>query len=261
MTPRAEEAAALIWELWQAGKVTEALPAAMRPRTRTEGYAIQAGLERFTQKPLVGWKIAATSLAGQKHIGVDGPLAGRLLAETCFPPGATISIAHNCMRVAEPEFAFTFAHDLAPRATPYTIDEVMAAVADLHLTLELPDSRFADFARVGGPSLIADNACTRDLVIGPKVTAPWRHLDLAAHRVSATVGNRYTRDGIGANVLGDPRLGLTWIVNELSGLGITMKQGQLVTTGTCMVPLDILPGDHVRADFGALGTIEVGIAS
>lgn len=254
------DTAGLIWKLWQSGEVIDALPAAVRPKTRAEGYAIQAGLERFTKKPLAGWKIAATSIAGQKHIGVDGPLAGRLLAETCFAPGATISIAHNRMRVCEPEFAFTFARDLTPRAAPYTVDEVMAAVAELHLTLELPDSRFADFAKVGGPSLIADNACTRELVIGPKVGAPWRHLDLSQHRVSARVGDRYTRDGIGSNVLGDPRLGLTWIVNELSGLGITLKQGQLVTTGTCMVPLDILPGDHVHADCGALGTIEVRIA-
>ena len=29
---------------------------------------------------LFGWKIAATSEAGQKHINVDGPMAGRILA-------------------------------------------------------------------------------------------------------------------------------------------------------------------------------------
>jgi 2-keto-4-pentenoate hydratase len=260
MPPREEDAAARIWSLWQSGEVTPALPPDLRPATRTEGYAIQAHLERYTTRPLTGWKIAATSLAGQRHIGVDGPLAGRLLAETCFSPGATISIAHNRMRVAEPEFAFTMARDIIPRAQPYAQDEVMAAVADLHLTIELPDSRFADFASVGGPSLIADNACTRELVIGPRVTAPWRDLDLSRHTVKARVGRRYIRDGIGANVLGDPRIAMTWIANELSALGITLAKGQLVTTGTCMVPLDIAPGDHVHADFGALGTIEVQIA-
>lgn len=254
------QAADLIWCLWQTGEVADALPAELRPTTRAQGYAIQAHLERYTKKPLVGWKIAATSKAGQGHIGVDGPLAGRLLAEICHACGATLSIAHNRMRVAEPEFAFTLARDLAPRARPYTQAEVMAAVADLHLTIELPDSRFADFARVGGPSLIADNACTRELVIGPKVTAPWRDVDLASHKVSARVGNRYSREGIGHNVLDDPRLALTWIVNELSGLGLTLAKGQLVTTGTCMAPLEIAAGDHVVADYGVLGTIDVNVA-
>lgn len=260
MTSRDEQACGLIWTLWRTGEVIGELPAALRPATRAQGYAIQAHLESCTAKPLVGWKIAATSTAGQKHINVEGPLAGRLLAEACFAPGATISIAHNRMRVCEPEFAFVLGRDLPARSQPYSTDEVMAAVGDLHLTLELPDSRFADFTKVGGPSLIADNACTRELVIGPKVTAAWRDLDLARHAVSARVGNRYTRDGIGSNVLGDPRIAMTWIANELSGLGISLARGQLVTTGTCMVPLDILPGDHITADFGVLGAIDVRIA-
>jgi len=34
-------------------------------------HAIQAGLEAFSCKPRYGWKIAATSLAAQQHIGID----------------------------------------------------------------------------------------------------------------------------------------------------------------------------------------------
>ncbi len=52
-----------------------------------------------------------------------------------------------------------------------------------------------------------------------------------------------------------PRVALTWIANELSGMGVTLKAGEVVTTGTCMVPIDVLPGDSVTADYGALGTI------
>ena len=61
--------------------------------------------------------------------------------------------------------------------------------------------------------------------------------------------------GKGANVLGDPRVALTWLANELSGLGITLRAGQTVTTGTCMVPLTVKPGDCVFVDFGILGTL------
>jgi 2-keto-4-pentenoate hydratase len=161
------------------------------------------------------------------------------------------------MRVAEPEFAFTFASDLAPRSTAYTTDEVLDAVASLHPAIEVPDSRYTDFARAGAAQLIADNACADYFVLGPPAQAPWRSLDLAAHRVSAHVVGRYTREGSGANVLGDPRVALTWLVNELSGIGVTLNTGQVVTTGTCMVPLEIEVGDLVRADFGVLGAVEV----
>jgi CRP-like cAMP-binding protein len=66
---------------------------------------------------LFGWKIAATSEAGQKHINVDGPMAGRILAETVIQDGGTASMAGNEMRVAEPEFAFRMRTDLPARST------------------------------------------------------------------------------------------------------------------------------------------------
>ena len=260
MSDQAKQACDLIWQHWQAGTVMAHLPEGLRPETRAEGYEIQAGLEAVSDAPRAGWKIAATSVAGQQHIGVDGPLAGRLLTEKLYDDGAEISIATNRMRVAEPEFAFRFGRTVPARAAPYSVDEVMRMVSDLHLTIELPDSRFADFATVGGPALIADNACARELVVGPRVTADWRALDLAAHRVHAKVGDRYEREGIGANVLGDPRVALAWCVNEVSGLGIDLAEGELITTGTCAVPLEIEPGDEVEIDYGVLGGLSVRIA-
>jgi 2-keto-4-pentenoate hydratase len=74
--------------------------------------------------------------------------------------------------------------------------------------------------------------------------------------VHGEVVGKLARDGVGSNVLGDPRVALTWLANELSSLGITLRAGQVVTTGTCLVPLEIAPGDHVRMDFGALGRVE-----
>lgn len=254
---RAAEASALLAAHWRVGTVLEALPAALRPATRAEGYAIQARLEALSAQPLWGWKIAATSTAGQQHIGVDGPLAGRLLAEMVHADGATLPLGANRMRVAEVEFAFRMGADLAPRATPYATAEVVDAVAALHLAIEVPDSRFGDFARVGAAQLIADNACAHQFVLGPAAPEAWRGLDLAAHRVRGRVEGRYDREGIGANVLGDPRTALAWLANELSRHGVTLRAGQVVTTGTCLVPLAIEPGDAVEADYGSLGTMRM----
>jgi 2-keto-4-pentenoate hydratase len=254
-TTSAQTASDLLVRHWQEGTTLEALPLALRPANREEGYAVQAHLEATSQQPLFGWKIAATSAAGQQHIGVDGPMAGRLLAEMVYPDASAVPLGANRMRVAEAEFAFRMGRDLSPRETPYEVTDVIAAVADLHLAIEIPDSRYADFASVGAPQLIADNACAHQFVLGPKAPDLWRELDLASHRVVAKVGARYTRDGIGSNVLGDPRVALTWLANELSKLGMTLAAGQVVTTGTCVVPLEIQAGDTVAVDFGVLGQV------
>ena len=253
-----QRASDLLWDAWLAGRCAPALPADLRPDSRVQGYAIQQRIERRSDSPLFGWKIAATSTAGQAHINVDGPLAGRLLRERVRASGDTAPFGrHAQMRVAEAEFAFRMARPLPPQSRPYTVDEVLAAVATLHPAIELPDSRFDDFTIVGAPQLIADNACAHYFVLGDAAPDSWRTVDLVEHRVLGDVQGKLQREGKGANVLGDPRVALTWLVNELSGLSLTLDAGQVVTTGTCLVPLAIESGDHVRMDFGALGAVEV----
>ncbi|MEZ5853389.1 MAG: hydratase [Hyphomicrobiaceae bacterium] len=255
----AEAAASLIWNCWQQGAVIAALPDHCRPHDRRAGYAAQARLAARSTTAPIGWKIAATSASGQSHIGVGGPLAGRLLAERLHASGASLPLGHNRMRVAEPEFAFRAGTRLPPRTAPYTVAEVTAAMDALIPAIEIPDSRFADFATAGEAQLIADNACTHEFVLGQPADTDWRRLDLAQHPVVGKVEGRFTRDGLGANVLGDPRRALAWLVNELSALGLGLDAGAIVTTGTTMQPLEISPGSHVVADFGALGRVEVHI--
>ncbi len=190
-------AADLLWDCWQNGRRLASIPEDIRPHTREEGYAVQALLERRSAGPLFGWKIAATSAAGQAHINVTGPLAGRLLRERAFDTGAELPFGVNRMRVVEAEFAFRMGVDLPPRPQPYSVDEVLAAVATLHPAIEVPDSRFDDFTIVGAPQLIADNACAHLFVLGPAAKTDWRALDLVEHRVTGsaigTAGDLDTR--------------------------------------------------------------------
>jgi 2-keto-4-pentenoate hydratase len=253
-----------LWDCWQAGGVVDGLHAPMCPESRADGYAIQAQLMAHTAKPLFGWKIAATSTAGQKHINVDGPLAGRILAERVVPKGSEVHLGSNRMRVAEAEFAFRLGQDLPPRSTDYTQDEVVAAIASLHPAIEVPDSRYADFTKVGAAQLIADNACAHQFTLGAAATADWRGIDLATHKAVGTISGRRGRtvkhEGTGANVLGGPLLAMTWIANELSRIGVGLKAGEVVTTGTCVAPLPLHEGDIVIADFGAFGRISLSFS-
>ena len=250
-------ASKILHDHWRAGTKLAGLDTPLRPRDRTEAYAIQAAIEKYSSEPLFGWKIAATSEAGQKHINVDGPMAGRILSETVIADGGTASMAGNEMRVVEPEFAFRMRVDLPARAAPYTVQDVLDAVDTLHPAIEIPDSRFGDFVSAGAAQIIADNACAHLFVLGPATTADWRAMDLVEERPVTTMrGQQFV--GHGKNVLGDPRVALTWLANELRQLGVTLKAGSIVTTGTCHPPLPIQSGDFCAIDFGALGKVSVG---
>ena len=251
------DAARLLAGSWADRAHIDRLPPVCRPATRTEGYAVQAQWPAAVGQPVAGWKIAATSKAGQQHIAVSGPIAGPVFAHRVLGDGASVALAGNGMRVAECEVVFRFARARAPRPTGYGRDEVLAAVASVHPGIEVPDSRFREFERAGEAQLIADCACTNVMVLGPGTAAPadGRMDALAGLLVQAEVSDGRRLQGVGSNVLGDPVEALVWLVNELGAVGQGIAAGQFVTTGACVPPIPVEPGQRVEADFGWIGRI------
>lgn len=248
-------AAQLLARSWIAGVHVDHLPAHCRPDTRAEGYAIQALWPGVLGQPVAGWKIAATSQAGQQHIAVSGPIAGPVFAHRVRGDGADIPLDANRMRVAECEIVFRLGRGLAVRTSSYGRDEVLAAVASLHPGIEVPDSRFRNFERAGEAQLIADCACMNDMVLGAPVAPDARLQQLPGQEVQARVSDGRRPRGLGSNVLGDPVDALVWLVNELRSVGQPIEAGQFVTTGACVAPIPVEPGQLVEADFGWIGRV------
>ena len=68
------------------------------------------------------------------------------IKDKVFQPNDEIDFGNNKMAVAEPEFAFKIGKTLEPKKLEYYLEEVMEAVDTLHLSIELPDSRFKNFS-------------------------------------------------------------------------------------------------------------------
>jgi len=256
-TPRPELAARALWDAWDSGRLLEQLPQELRPADTAAAHAVQAELGRFAGGRY-GWKIAATSQAGQEHIAVDGPIAGRLFERFRFEDGAVLAgISH--MAVVEAEIAFRMGADLDGEG-PLGVEEVLAAVEVLQLAVEIPDSRFDRFETVGGAQLIADDSCAGRVVLGPEIAA-WRGLDLRAQRTAISVDGERVAEGIGANVLEGPAEALTWLANDLRSRGDRLGAGDFVLTGTTTVPAAIGPGSRVVAEYEGLGQVRLGFES
>ena len=252
------KAAELIWNSWKNGKKIETLPDEIMPHSRNEAYKIQEQIEVLSKKTIFGWKIAATSKDGQNHIGVSGPLAGRIFREKVTNPNNTIALGNNKMGVAEPEFAFKIGSLIKPNKTLFNVEEIMELVDNLHLAIEFPDSRFNNFSSVGELSLIADNACADQFVISSPIEKDWKNIDFSNFKLSIS-NSKFSYQGIGSNVLGDPRIALTWLVNELSQNNIMLEKGMIVSTGTCSKPIPVETGDIVTANFSELGEISINL--
>ncbi len=250
-----KQAAAELWRAWSSGRALDALAPNLRPGNLDEGYAVQRALDEMAGPP-AGWKIAATSKAGQEHLGASGPMVGRLYQAQRRAPGSALSVSGMRMRSAEPEFAFVLAEDVPRGRERPSLDEVLAAVGALVLAIEVPDSRFSDFTQVGVPSLVADAMCGGYFITGPAV-AEWRSLDLPTQPARLRCAGREVSAGSGANVLGDPREALTWMAGEVLSRGWSLRAGDIVLTGASAAPVAVHAGDALEAVFDGLGSVEV----
>lgn len=237
-----------------------ALPEDVRPADAGAAYECQRGvverlLAHYGGTP-IGYKIACTNEIAQRALHVSSPFYGRMLAATTYTSGARLSAGQFFMRVMEAEFAFLMARDLPPGPAPRTRDEVAAAVEAVLPGIEVVDSRFEDWTTVGTPSLIADNACHGAWVRGEPVR-DWRRIDLAAQTVALEINGRLVGAGAGAAVLGHPLNALAWLANTLNACGEGLKAGDYVTTGVTTDIYQASAGDRVRADFGAVGRVEL----
>lgn len=246
---------------WQSHEVFTGLDDDCRPNSLANGYDVQQALAALRNEPVVGWKIAATSAAGQAHINVAQPIAGRLYQSIVHRSGEQVSFANNRMQVAEAEIVLTLGADLPSREQAYTQAEVACTVSAVSAGLELPDSRFSDFTAVGEASLAADNACASRFILGDVSHSPPLSeallASLACQPTRLLVNDEVVTTGVGSDALGGPLAALTWLANQLGTIGTGLLAGQFVTTGVTGKPSPVASGSTVTADLGEWGRASV----
>jgi 2-keto-4-pentenoate hydratase len=226
------------------------------PKNLIEAYAIQDQLVTMLGSKPIGWKIGCTNETAQIQLGVDEPFRGYVMADGVHQSPATLPASRNFMRVIETELAFRLADDLPLAGAPYSRADIEPAVAELIPSVEIVDSVWRDWEKVGVQHLIADNACHAGLVLGA-ASENWRDLDLAELGVSVRLNDEPMLTGRGGNALGHPFNALAWLANDLISMGRHLKAGDIVSTGVLTGLIYAQAGDHIRADYGRFGSIEL----
>jgi len=251
----AERAATLLLAARRRQRRVPALPPDCRPADASSGYQVQDAMARLTGAD-GGFKIGCTSARARAVIATDEPFAGRLGRAAIHASPAVLPASGFMLRGIECEFAFRLGRDLPARAAPYDEGDAAAAVAAVIPAIEVVESVFEDWTRVGVASVIADNGGHGALVIGPETT-DWRGLDLERHAIALSIDGRPVACGTGAEALGGPLKALAWLATDRARRGDGLRVGQIVTTGTCTGFHIVAPDASVLADFGALGQVEL----
>ena len=255
---RIEKAGRLLAEAWSRPGKLEAFDDELRPRTREEAYAIQDAMAIQINKPIVGWKLGATSLAMRAKAGHDGPIIGRIFEEVMFTSPVTLPMARFPHSRAECEFAFRLLDDVPARARGYTPEELAPRVT-LHLAIEIIGNRYPldpIFVRTSTIDEIADNGTGIGFVFGTEVPG-WRDLDLRNLVIDMQVDDNPPAENFLGPDRAQPIDSLAQAIEILCARDIGLKAGEYVSTGAATDPQHVRVGSKVRARFGDLGEISI----
>lgn len=233
------------------------LPAGLVPPTPLEAYAVNAAVaERLGWEPL-GWKIAGPTDATRGKLNLDGPIYGRTFRRFACTSPAHFKAAELLDPLIECEFFVTLAHDLPPREKPWTFEETIAAITEVHAGIEVAECRYPRKALPPLPGILADGSASGRYVFGNRIES-WRD-GLASMPVRLEIDGVLRREGVGADVMGDPLRPLWWLAEQRRQWGDGLRAGETISTGSMTGMLPIRAGQHVMARFGDVATIEIAI--
>ena len=255
-----QKAAGFLVDLRKSPRTVNTIPAEFRPESLEQAYKIQNAMTKELLSNFgggqIGYKIACTNKLAQELLNVEVPFFGRLLSASTYLSPSMLKANAFTHRLIEPEFAFELATDVPASSIPYTQDSIAVFVLALLPAIEIVDWRYAERTTVGVESLVADNAIHGAWIQGKRYKN-WREFDLRVHDVQLCVNGNAEEKGSGAAVLGHPLNALAWLANELPRHGLSLKTGDLVTTGVATNVYFAETGDKIQADFGTLGTVDL----
>jgi 2-oxo-hept-3-ene-1,7-dioate hydratase len=233
--------------------------------TLDDAYAVQSEWVRLKQKAgdqIVGWKIGLTSKAMQAALSIDIPDSGVLLESMVFENGARIARERFIQPRIEAEIAFVMKAPLVGAVTPSDVlaatDYIVPALEILDTRITRQDPRNGQLRRVF--DTVADNAANGGIVLG----APVRDFGSRDLRWTGAIVSRngeVEETGLGAGVLDDPLLSVTWLAARLATYGGSIEAGQIILSGSFIRPIEAPPGSLIVGDFGELGRVECTFAA
>jgi 2-keto-4-pentenoate hydratase len=227
------------------------LPVGLRPQTIEQAYAIEDMIAEALG-PIGGWKVGAAR-DGNGVLFAPMPLLGGFARS-----GQSISGALSRMRGVEAEMAFLLGSDLDARETPYSREDVVAAIASCHPAIEVLETAYEDPDKVDAFSRIADLQMNGGFVYGA-ACPEWQSVDLAAEIATMSV-DAVVRVESHAPEGFDPVGLMVWLANEGGLRTGGLRAGDWITTGSWTGKVLGMPGSEAIARFSSLGDVRVCFA-
>jgi 2-oxopent-4-enoate/cis-2-oxohex-4-enoate hydratase len=202
---------------------------------------------------IIGKKIGVTSKVVMQMLNVDQPDFGQMTSGMVFSEGEAIRADSMIAPRAEAEVAFVLKSDL--QGPGVTAADVLRVTDFVVPCFEIVDSRIKDW-KIKIQDTVADNASCGVLTLGGVRKSP-RQLDLALAGMVLEKNGEVISTSTGAAVQGSPANAVAWLANTLGRLGIGLKAGEVILSGSQSPLVPVKAGDSLSCSVGGLGGTSV----
>ena len=220
-----------------------------------EAYLVQAELAAPEKDGVRGWKVTALTAPEQRKFSSSRPVAGALLGQYVHAGPTCVALSNMILPLLECEVAFTLAVDLPAQAAPYQLTDIEAAVEDIVAVIEIADSRVPSSS--SDLLKLADCMSNGALVTGGR-TSGRKKIDLTKIEILLKHNGKELERGHSSRIMGNPLFALLALANAQPLPAGGLRKGQIITTGTCTTPIELIRGEYV-ADFQSLGAVQLTV--
>ena len=222
----------------------DGLPGDLIPSDDAEAEAIQERCA-IALGGIAGWKVGA---AGPEALPGHAPMPKSGVHES----PARLSAADYFFVGLEAEIAFRFAKPLPAAQAPFSMADVLGAIGSVHAGIEIVDSRYSNWRSRSAREQAADLGNHGAYVLGPAGSAPV-DIDQTRQPAELWIDGACKVATVGGNTAGNVQRLLHWLANHCIGRGLSIRAGDIVTSGSCTGLVLAHAGSRIEARLPGVG--------
>lgn len=227
------------------------------PESMSQAYAIQDEAIALWPGEVRGWKLGRIPDPLVERFGADR-LAGPVFSANIWPMidddnGVCVPVIAGGFAAVEAEYLIRINRDVSPDERSWTREEAVELIDEVLTGIELAGSPLSLINDLGPAVTASDFGNNAGLIVGKRVEDGIARLDDLECRMlieGVQVGR-----GRAGDLPGGPVQALVFLLDLNARRGISLRAGDLISTGAVTGVHRIEAGQRAEADFGADGSI------
>lgn len=230
------------------------------PPDMATAYATQDAAIALYPDTIVAWKVGMVPQAQQEWLGTHrlaGPIFSRNLWAAATGPTALPVIVDGFAAV-EAEFVARVG-PVDPGKLTWTLDEAVAAIAALHIGVELAGSPLKTINSLGSAVVASDFGNNAGLVLGAAIEDWPARLD--GIEVETTIDGVVVGTGTARSISEGILESVRFLLEHCVRRGLPLAEGTLISTGAVTGVHEVPIGARSTCAFSGVGTIDCTVVA